>query len=239
MLIYHRVDGGTADERDISIERFRRQMRLLRGHRVVSIDEALDELSAGDTRPKVVITFDDGFADVHTAALPILEDNGLPFTLYLSTAYVGGQMQWTGSTATAPGPALNWDQLGELAASRLCTIGNHTHTHTRPEALNNDELDLCSAEIHKRLGMTARHFAYPWGIPVASMETALRERFRSAATGHIGRNMPSTDPLRLRRIPVRGSDPLSFFAAKLSGNLLPERTYDLMVRTAKRVGLRA
>lgn len=239
MLIYHRVGGGTTDERDMSVQRFRRQMRLLRGHRVLHLDDALDELGHGDIRSKVVITFDDGFADVHTTALPVLEDSGLPFTLYLSTAYVGGQMHWDGSTAKAPGPALDWDQLGELAASPLCTIANHTHTHARPQRLTTDELDMCSAEINKRLGVTPRHFAYPWGVPVQAMEPALGERFRSAATGHIGRNTPATDPLRLHRIPVRGSDPLSFFAAKLSGNLLPEHTYDLMVRTAKRVGVHA
>ena len=239
MLIYHRVGGQTPDERDISLGQFARQMRLLRGHRVVSLDDALDELAAGDDRPKVVITFDDGFADVYTDAWPVLHDNGLPFTLYLSTAYVGGQMHWDGSTATAPGPALSWDQLGQLAESALCTIGNHTHTHARPEHLTTDELDLCSKEIDARLGVTPRHFAYTWGIPVPAMEQALRARFRSAATGRLGRNTPSTDPMRLRRVPVRGSDPLPFVAAKLRGSLVPERTYDLVVRTAKRVGVRA
>lgn len=239
MLIYHRVGGGTADERDVAVRQFVRQMRVLRGHRVVSLDTALDELDAGDDSPKVVVTFDDGFVDVHNAAFPVLRDTGLPFTLYLSTAHVGGQMHWEGSTASAPGPALTWDQLGELAESPLCTIGNHTHTHARPETLTEDELDLCTAEIEKRIGITPRHFAYTWGVPVPHMEPALRARFRSAATGRIGRNTPATDRMRLRRIPVRGSDPLSFFAAKLSGSLLPERAYDLMVRTAKGLGFRA
>jgi peptidoglycan/xylan/chitin deacetylase (PgdA/CDA1 family) len=239
MLIYHRVGGQTPDERDISVAQFSRQMRLLRGHRVLGLDDALDELAAGDTRPKVVITFDDGFADVHTTAWPLLHDNGLPFTLYLSTAYVGGQMHWEGSTAKAPGPALTWDQLGKLAESPLCTIGNHTHTHARPEHLSDDELDLCTKEIDARLGITPRHFAYTWGVSVPRMEQALRSRFRSAATGRLGRNTPSTDPMQLWRVPVRGSDPLSFFAAKLSGSLVPERTYDLMVRAAKRVNARA
>lgn len=239
MLIYHRVGGGTPDERDLGVAAFREQMEVLARHRVVGIDQAVDELAAGDARQKVVVTFDDGFADVADAALPILTERGLPFTLYLATAYVGGQMHWDGSTAKASGPALTWDQLGELAASPLCTIANHTHTHARPEALTPDELDRCTWEIETRLGVVPRHFAYTWGIPVPRMEPELRARFRSAATGRLGRNLPGADPMRLRRIPVRGSDPLPFFEAKLAGRLLPERAYAGIVATAKRVGLRA
>ena len=239
MLIYHRVGGGTPDERDLGVTAFRAQMDALTRHRVVSLDQALDELAAGDERQKVVITFDDGFADVADPALGILVERDLPFTLYLATAYVGGQMHWDGSTAKAPGPALTWSQLADLAASPLCTIGNHTHTHARPEALTSEELDRCTEEIESRLGTTPRHFAYTWGIPVPRMEPELRARFRSAATGELGRNRPGTDPYRLRRVPVRGSDPLEFFEAKLRGRLLPERAYGAIVATAKRVGLRA
>lgn len=239
VLIYHRVGGATRDERDVGTDAFRQQMRVLARHRVVHLDEALRELEVGDDRPKVVITFDDGFADVETTALPILIDHGLPFTLYLATAYVGGTMHWDGSTATAAGPALTWDQVAAVTASGLCTLGNHTHSHARPEKLDRYELDQCSKEVESRLGMTPQHFAYPWGIAVPTMEAALRARFRSAVTGELGRNHPTSDPLQLRRVPVRGSDPLHFFEAKLSGSLLPERAYGAIVRVAKGVGFHA
>lgn len=239
LLIYHRVGGGSPDERDVPVAGFAAQLDVLAGHDVVPLDDALDRLAAGDRRPCVVLTFDDGFADVHANAWPLLKERGLPFTLYLATAYVGGQMHWDGSTAKAPGPALTWDQLGEMAASGLLTLGNHTHRHVRPEALDAAELDRCSDEVEQRVGERPRHFAYPWGIPVDSMETALRGRFRSAATGRLGRNRPGADPLRLRRIPVRGSDPVEFFRAKLTGGLLPERAYAGIVTVAKRAGAHA
>lgn len=239
VLIYHRVGGGTGDERDLAVDDFRAQLALLARHRVVALDAALDELEAGDDRPKVVLTFDDGFADVHTTALPLLAEHGLPFTLYLATAYVGGLMHWDGSTASAPGPALDWDEVADLAGSPLCTLGNHTHTHARPADLSADELDRCSAELERRIGVRPRHFAYTWGVPVPGMEPELRARFRSAVTGRLGRNRPGVDPMRLARVPVRRTDPLAFFAAKLSGRLLPERAYAGVVATAKAVGLRA
>jgi hypothetical protein len=123
--------------------------------------------------------------------------------------------------------------------SGLCTVGNHTHRHVRPEQLDVRELDACSDAVEARLGHRPAHFAYPWGIPVPAMEAQLRTRFRSAVTGRLGRNGPGTDPLHLRRVPVRRSDPPEFFRAKLTGRLGPERAYATVVATAKRAGVRA
>jgi peptidoglycan/xylan/chitin deacetylase (PgdA/CDA1 family) len=235
ILIYHRVGGGSPDERDLAVEDFAAQLDCLAGHRVRHIDDALDDLSA----PSVVLTFDDGFADVHEHAWPLLRDRGLPFTVYLATSFVGGQMHWDGSTAKAAGPGLTWEQLEEMTASGLCTVGNHTHTHARPERVTDDELDVCSAEIEARLGVRPAHFAYTWGVPAPQAEAAIRGRFRSAALGALGVNGPGQDLHALRRIPVRRTDPLPFFRAKLTGRLRPERAYSAVVGAAKRAGARA
>jgi hypothetical protein len=53
VLIYHQVAGETADERDIDPETFAAQMDLLAAHRVVPLDQALDELAVSDERFKV------------------------------------------------------------------------------------------------------------------------------------------------------------------------------------------
>lgn len=240
LLIYHRIGGGTGDELDLPVAQLMAQLDVLAGdgHDVVSLDTALDRLDRGDPTPSVVLTFDDGFASVYEHAWPVLRDRQFPFTVYVTSGCVDGSMRWEGSTATAPGPALSWAQLGELAASGLCTLGNHTRTHPRPEALTVEEIDACSEELDRRVGVRPRHFAYTWGIPVPSVEPDLRARFRSAATGTLGRNLPGTDAMALRRVPVRQSDPMAFFRAKLAGNLWPERAYDVLVRTAKRVGAR-
>lgn len=239
LLIYHRVGGGTTNELDLEVDAFRRQVEILADHDVVSLDTAMDRLGAGDASPCVVLTFDDGFADVYENAWPLLRDHRVPFTIYVATDYMGTTMRWEGATATGPaGQGLTWGQLEEMVASGLCTLGNHTHSHARPEGLTEDELDTCTATLKQRLGVTPRHFTYPWGIAVPAMEPALRARFRSASTGELGRNLPGVDPMRLRRIPVRRTDPEAFFAAKLAGNLLPERAYAGIVCAAKTFGAR-
>lgn len=234
-LVWHRVGGGTGDELDVPADAFRRQLDALAGREVVSIDAALDRLEAGDDSPTVVITFDDGFADVHDVAFPLLAERGLPFTVYLAAAYVDRPMRWEGATAREAGSArgLSWGQLREMVDSGLCTVGNHTFDHVPPDDLDADQLDRCSDAIEANLGTRPAHFAYPWGIPVPRMRHELAARFRSAATVEVGRNLPGDDLLDLRRVPVRRTDPESFFAAKLDGRLAAERSYAAVVRAAK------
>jgi hypothetical protein len=235
LLIYHRVGGGSGDELDLPVSSLADQIEVLASkHDVLSLDRALDRLDAGDDRPSVVLTFDDGFADVHERAFPLLRERRLPFTVYLAAGLVGGQMRWEGSTASSQGaPALSWDQVIELHASGLCTLGNHTWDHAGPESVDGGQLERCSDEVEARVGERPRHFAWTWGVPVPLLLPFVRQRFRSAATGTLGRNLPTDDRHALRRVPVRASDPVPFFEAKLTGNLGPERAYAAIVRGGK------
>src|SRR4051812_36056377 len=70
ILIYHRVGGGSGDERDVSTAAFEQQLDVLSDHRVVTLDAALDAAAADDRRPATVLTFDDGFEDVYHHAFP-------------------------------------------------------------------------------------------------------------------------------------------------------------------------
>ncbi len=236
LLTYHRVGGGTTDELDLTVDQLTAQLDLLvaERHDVLSLDAALDRLDAGDPTPSVVLTFDDGFAEVFSSAWPLLRDRRLPFTVYLAAGLVDGQMRWEGSDAASQGsPALTWQQLAEMHASGLCTVANHTWDHAGPDTVDVGQLDRCSEEIERRLGVRPQHFAWTWGVEVPNLMPAVRERFRSAATGDLGRNGPDGDRHALRRVPVRRTDPLPFFRAKLRGRLFPERAYASIVGAAK------
>jgi peptidoglycan/xylan/chitin deacetylase (PgdA/CDA1 family) len=54
----------------------------------VTFDEAIERLSTPSARPFVTFTFDDGFADNLTKALPLMEKFAAPFTVYVSTGMI-------------------------------------------------------------------------------------------------------------------------------------------------------
>lgn len=58
------------------------------GLEIVTMDEARRRLVAQDNRRFAVLTFDDGYRDILTDALPVLERHDAPFTVYVTTGFV-------------------------------------------------------------------------------------------------------------------------------------------------------
>ncbi|MFO8155711.1 MAG: polysaccharide deacetylase family protein [Thiohalospira sp.] len=94
ILIYHRVlaepDALLPGVPDAAT--FRWHMRFLRRHfNPLPLDEAVQRLRAGSLPSRAVcVTFDDGYADNATVALPVLREEGVPATFFIATAYLNG-----------------------------------------------------------------------------------------------------------------------------------------------------
>lgn len=69
---------------------------------VLPLDEALRRLPTGQLpRRALAITFDDGYADNHDVALPILKRHGLSATFYVATGFLNGGRMWNDSVIEA------------------------------------------------------------------------------------------------------------------------------------------
>ncbi len=94
ILMYHAVARSRPVVTDWCLlpePNFVRQMRYVKAHfDVLSLSDAVTRLHDGSvTRPTAVITFDDGFQNVHDVAFPILRGLALPATVFLNTGFVG------------------------------------------------------------------------------------------------------------------------------------------------------
>lgn len=245
ILIYHRVGGGSDSAVDLDPEQFDQQLaHLAEHHRVLTIDEATADLTAGvgegwasasggaesggaadepesGTAPRpVVITFDDGTSDFTEVVVPALERHGLPATLYAATSFIddGDEFPWGA-------PPTSWSALADAFTTGLVTVGSHTHTHGLLDRLDegsvDDDLDTSIELIGEHLGERPRHFAYPKAVPgSAAAEVAVRRRFSTAALARNRVNRPGrTDLHRLWRTPVKRSDSPELFAARAAGGL--------------------
>jgi peptidoglycan/xylan/chitin deacetylase (PgdA/CDA1 family) len=78
-------------------------LRWLRreGVEFVSLDEAVRRLSGPPGRPFAAFTFDDGYADNLTHALPVMERFAAPFTVYVTTGMITREIDawWFGLAA--------------------------------------------------------------------------------------------------------------------------------------------
>jgi len=119
ILIYHRVlpapDLLLHEEVDAAL--FDWQMRLTKEcFCVLPLDEGIDRMERGTLPPRALaITFDDGYADNVTVALPILQRYGLQATFFIATDFLDGGRMWNDSIIEtfrrASGNLLDLDHL--------------------------------------------------------------------------------------------------------------------------------
>jgi peptidoglycan/xylan/chitin deacetylase (PgdA/CDA1 family) len=129
ILIYHRVLPAADPLRpgEIVADCFAQQMQFLARHfSVLPLREAARRLQSGTLpRRACCITFDDGYADNLTVALPILEKYSLPATVFVATGYLDGGRMFNDSVidaiAFSPESELDLQPIG-LGRYPLSTI---------------------------------------------------------------------------------------------------------------------
>ena len=98
ILIFHRVlPGPDPLQPDVpEAQRFEQILRwVARWFQVLPLDEAVARLAARTLPARAVaITFDDGYADNATVALPVLKRVGFPATFFIATSFLDGGRMW-------------------------------------------------------------------------------------------------------------------------------------------------
>ncbi len=195
ILEYHKVNDRMNDDYTVSTKDFAAQMDFLQaeGYTTVSV---LDFLRAKKGKLKlpdkpVVVSFDDGYSDNYTEALPILEKRSMKATVFMVTNDVG-----------LPG-YLTWDQLHEME-KRGVELGSHTANHL---PLTNMTVDEARDEAQKSKLMmewkglkTIFVLSYPNGQYDKYLPNILKEEeYLAAVTGDAGLNTFQTNPYLLHR----------------------------------------
>lgn len=173
ILCYHSIHprlsfaSATPDE-------FAGHLEWLRGHcDVVPLNQvAQAEDRRGRDRPLVAITFDDGYEDNYTHALPLLEEHACPATFFVTVGLVDGDHSAADRIAsvrqvpTSEIRPLSWGQVAELRSAGH-SVGAHTWSHpnlgrlAEPEVRS--ELGRSKARLEEQLGAVVDQFAYPFG----------------------------------------------------------------------------
>ncbi len=179
VLMYHGVGRVGEDPFGlfVSTERFAQQMKALSllGLRGVSLGQLGDAVARREAHGLVGLTFDDGYSEVLSSAVPILEQHGFTATIFAVPSLLGGENVWD------PPPRrrlMNAAELRDLAA-RDWEVGAHSLTHARLSDLDIDQLRhevfgsrTALAEI---TGQAPRSFCYPYGSVDVRAVDAVRD----------------------------------------------------------------
>jgi peptidoglycan/xylan/chitin deacetylase (PgdA/CDA1 family) len=223
ILMYHyiRINPVATDRAgfvlSVTPADFESQMRFLASHgfTAVTMADVREHLQDGKPLPSkpVAITFDDGYDDAYSAALPILQKYHFVATFYVITGFVDR------------GRYLSWDQVVLLDRVGM-EIASHTVTHPSLPLLGYaakaNQLLTSQLTLESRLGHAVLDFCYPGGqLDVPTEQAVMRAGYLSATTTTFGYATPGDDLFRLPRVRVSGGEGLARFASLLVERLSP------------------
>jgi peptidoglycan/xylan/chitin deacetylase (PgdA/CDA1 family) len=211
VLFYHRIADDRASDWTLSHRMFVRQMRWLRAHfELVSLAEARRRILCGENhRPCVSITFDDGYADNCRRAIPLLVQQGIPCTYFVTLQNVLRGQPFAHDLARGKPLAPNTvEQLRGMAAAGI-EIGAHSYTHpdlariTDRRTLHR-EVVAAGQDLGQVVGRPVRYFAFPFGqrahLSREAFEMARQAGYEAVCSAYGGYNFPGGDAFHLQRV---------------------------------------
>ena len=177
ILAYHAVHPDRQDVINVSPHRFARQMQWLADHGFRGVSLQTYQKAVASQSPEaprmVAITFDDGYLDNLTHALPILQKHRFNATIFIVPGRVGTGMihdeAWLQQFPSVPPAAyayLDWSHLELLQATGV-ELGSHTVTHPLLDQLSLSEQESEIKEskrlLESRLNAPVTSFCYPAG----------------------------------------------------------------------------
>ncbi|MBS1705764.1 MAG: polysaccharide deacetylase family protein [Armatimonadetes bacterium] len=212
VLTYHKItdDFETTPEIVVTPITFRKQIRFIRAlGTFVTPSRCLDLPARKGMR--FVITFDDGYEDNYTNALPVLREATAPAAIFLISSQIGNE------------GFLDAGQIDEMQSHGI-EFGAHTVSHPRLADLDRDgcELEVRQSvqEVEAVVGRRCTLFAYPYGKPEQvgeiAPEVVSNAGVELAFTTINGPITAECDAVRLPRIGIRECS-LVTFAARISG----------------------
>ena len=174
-LMYHKVGSRPPGARPaklwVSAADFRRQMDYLqrRGYTSLLFCELREAELGRRAMPEkpVLITFDDGYANNHEVAFPILREYGMKGNIFLVFETVGRHNAWHDPGSEPWLRMLAWEAADEMQRSGLVEFGSHTMRHQNLARAPLDEVrwELCESKkrLEDKLGRQMLGFAYPYG----------------------------------------------------------------------------
>jgi peptidoglycan/xylan/chitin deacetylase (PgdA/CDA1 family) len=205
-------------------QRFRDQLKYLADHfelcYLVDLIQGLNDQSP-DSRPRLAITFDDGFRVLMQDCLNLLEELRIRASFFVSTGFIELCRQprrYTRFSMRAH-PHFN-TPLAPMRPEDLQTlvalghdVGSHGISHTSLRRMSSDmaqmELEISRQQILEWTGTTPRGFAFPYGHTTSSVLNPAA-RLRSAGyefglTLRRGKAEISNDPMYLPREHCEGN----------------------------------
>jgi len=195
-IMYHRFNENKYPSTNIQMEVFLKHIQIIKelNYDFIHPEDFEKDFGIPKKQKKILITVDDAFQSFYEVAWPFLNENKIPFILFVSTEPVGKRGYMT------------WEQIREIEKEKFAVIGHHSHSHEYLiDKSNKDfekDIETANRIFNEKIGYVPSLFSYPFGEYSEFMRNYISKKFTYAFGQHSGVIDINKEKFQLPRFPI-------------------------------------
>jgi len=181
ILAYHRIGEDAYPDTNIRLEQFKEHIAELSGeqYNILPLPAIVETLQNGEKLPEhsIAITFEGAYKSVYENAIPLLEEKGLPYTIFYASDLA----------AADTGQYMNWRELEQIKDSPNGTLGILPASYVRLKDLPGAEaerlINKAKSAYREHFDSEAKLFSYPFGEWSEALNTIIGKHDFNARFG--------------------------------------------------------
>jgi peptidoglycan/xylan/chitin deacetylase (PgdA/CDA1 family) len=225
ILCYHRINPWYEnDALTVNPEEFKRQINyfISKKFEFMNLEQYV---SFSRKNKKIVITFDDGFADNFLFAYEILHNLNLPFIIFLTVNFIGTEKLFSRYKDKERDRFLTWNEVIEMSKNGV-EFGSHSLTHPDLTKLEKEEIEKEIIDskkiIEDKTGKEVKFFCYPYGFYNKEVIEIVEKAGYKGAVVNRKRNMKITK-YTMPRVGIYGHNNFFTFKVKIWREYIREK----------------
>ena len=218
VLMYHSISNDN-NKISVSVSNFKRQMRFM--HSLGYVGCSLNKINENTSKKKFIITFDDGYENIFTKAMPILKKLDFSATCFIVNKKIGYFNDWDKNQKNFKKKKIMNTKQIKIWIKNGFEVGSHTMDHYILKDLSNIQKKkqiLKPKQFFKnKFGIILESFSYPFGSYNKDCLKILKKNYKFAVTTKRSRYIKGKfNLLEIPRVPINSNTSIFKYFLKIS-----------------------
>ena len=219
ILMYHNVSENKKDKNSLYYKDFYKQIKYLTKIGYKSLN--LKNLSNEKYNKKIVITFDDGYENIFTNAMPVLKELDFSATCFIVSKKIGYFNDWDKNQKNFKKKRIMNTKQIKIWINNGFEIGSHSMDHYNLNNLSNIQKKIQILKpkqfFKNNYGINIQSFSYPFGCYNEDCLRILKKNYKFAVTTKRSRYVKDKfNPHEIPRVPINSNTSIFKYFLKIA-----------------------
>ena len=218
VLMYHSISNDN-NKISVSVLNFKKQMQFMQSLGYIGC--SLNNINSNSSKKKIVITFDDGYENIFTKAMPVLKELDFSATCFIVSKKIGYFNDWDKNQKNFKKKRIMNTKQIKIWIKNGFEIGSHSIDHYNLNNLSNIQKKIQILKpkqfFKTNYGINIQSFSYPFGCYNKDCLKILKKNYKFAVTTKRSRYVKGKfNLLEIPRVPVNSNTSLFKYFLKIT-----------------------